>query len=529
MIRAGVIALVFVLLQLPAGARADTRFALIVGNNLGDIHETPLRWAESDATRVERVLSEIGDVSTDRTTLLLSPTIADFEKARLTMEGRLLEAKHRGERTIFIFYFSGHADQDELHFGSEKLPLAKLEADLKASAATTVLNVIDACRNNRNPRMLAKGATRAPAFSWPSEGPSAPEGYVRLTSAAEGEVAQESDDVQGSLFTHHLLSGMRGSANYDHDGTVTLHELYVYGYSRTLEDTHLRTTAVQHSELSEALSGRGALIVTYPRRAISTIEFGPDVQGHLLIIDDASGRIVAEVLRDGPQPTRLAVPPGKYRIQLRGEDQIRSGLVSLGSGNRTVAVGELSVQPVIAVLEKGSAYDPHPFVLSAGSAVGTALVDGFGVAPGLALGFDYRLTSAFRVGFRIEAAYARADNELWRYRQVELGAAFALDWAGFFAERAAFIIGLRGGVAGVVQGGNRKDADRLRAGQIDGTTSSDRTFGPKLGAVVGFEYHPFAQVGVRLEGEPSVWWLPTDGASSARFGITGTLSLLVRI
>jgi hypothetical protein len=352
---------------------------------------------------------------------------------------------------------------------------------------------------------------------------------VRLSSAAEGEVAQESDDLQGSLFTHHLLSGMRGSADYDHDGTVTLHELYEYGYARTLEDTHKRTSAVQHSELDVDLSGRGALIVTYPRRAVSTFELGPDVQGHLLIIDDAGGRIVAEVHRDGPQRMRMAVPPGRYRIQLRGAEEIRSGLVSLGSGNRVIALNELAVQEALAVLAKGPAYDPHPFVLSAGSVVGNALIDGFGIAPGLALGFDYRVSAAFRIGLRAQVAYASTENDLWEYRQLEIGGAFSADWAGFFAESAAIIIGLRAGIAGVVQGGDRKDADRLLAGGVEETSSSDRGIGPKLGGVVGIEWHPFTQVGFRLEGEPSVWWLPADGETSARFGIAGTLSLLVRL
>jgi hypothetical protein len=518
-----------VALSLSSSALADTRFALIVGHNFGDLHETPLRWAESDATRIQNVLSEIGEVSADRTELLLSPTIADFDKARLTMEGRLQEAKLRGERTMFIVYFSGHADQEELHFAREKLSLAELEQDLKSGAATTVLTIIDACRNDRAPRAATKGATRAPAFSWPSEGPSAPEGYVRLSSVAEGEVAQESDDLQGSLFTNHLLSGMRGSADFDRDGTVTLHELYVYGYSRTLEDTHKRTTAVQHSELEESLKGRGALIVTYPRRAVSTIEFGEDVRGHLLLIDDASGRIVAEVYRDGGQATRLAVPPGKYRIQLRGEDDIRSGLVSLGSGNRTIALTELAVQPVLAVLEKGPAYDPHPYVLSAGAMVGNALVGGFGIAPGVSLGFDYRLGAAFRIGLRAQVAYSEAQNDLWRYQQVEMGGALSADWAGFFTDDAAIIIGLRAGIAGVVQSGDRKDAERLSAGGVQTTSSDDKGLGPKLGGAVGVEWHPFTQVGFRLEAEPSVWWLPSDGETTARFGIAGTLSLLVRL
>lgn len=514
---------------LPASAAADTRFALIVGHNLGDIHETPLRWAESDATRVGRVLTEIGDIRPDRTTLLLSPTVAEFEKARLTMEGRLLEAKHRGERTVFLVYFSGHADEEELHFGQEKLNLDELQKDLQEGAATTVVAIIDACRNDRNPRVKTKGATRAPSFSWPREGPSAPAGFVRLSSASEGEVAQESDDLQGSLFTHHLLSGMRGSADLDRDGTVTLNELYRYGYARTLEDSHGQTTAVQHSELEVALSGRGALIVTYPRRAISTLEFGEDVQGHLLIIDDASGRIVAEVHRDGALPTRMAVAPGRYRIQLRGEEEIRSGLVSLGSGNRRVELSELDVQPVLAVLTKGPQYDPHPYLLSIGGGAGHALVDGFGVAPSLALGFDYRLSAAFRMGLRIVSAYAGATNALWQYRQLELEILAGLEWAAFFTEDLAFIVGVRAGLAGVVQQGDRRDAERLEAGGVTGTGRMSRSFGPKTGGVVGLEYHPWTQVGLRLEAEPGVWWLRADNSTSARYGVNGTLALMVRL
>ena len=60
-------------------------------------------------------------------------------------------------------------------------------------------------------------------------------------------------------------------------------------------------------------------------------------------------------------------------------------------------------------------------------------------------------------------------------------------------------------------------------------SSADRGVGPKLGGVVGVEWQPFTQVGLRLEGEPSVWWLSADGSTSARFGIAGTLALLVRL
>ena len=514
---------------LPGAARADTRFALIVGHNQGNLHETPLRWAESDATRLRQVLIEIGNLRPDRAHLLLSPTVQQFEKARLTMEGRLQEAKHRGERTIFIVYFSGHADQEELHFGTEQLDLAKLELDLKAGAAETVLTIIDACRNDRNPRVKTKGATRTPAFSWPLQEPSAPSGYVRLSSAAAGEVAQESDDLQGSLFTHHLLSGMRGSADLDQDGTVTLDELYRYGYARTLEETHLRTHSVQHSELEVALSGQNALIVTYPRRAESTLEFGQTVTGHLLIIDDRSGRIVAEVHRDRASSSRVAVPPGRYRIQMRGTDEIRSGLVVLSDGNRIVELSELSPQPALAVLTKGSSYDPHPYVLSLGTVVGTPVMKGFGVTPALLLGFDYRISPGLRIGARVRTGYTGADGPLWQHRQLEIGAEAVVDYAAFFVKEVALVVGLRAGAIAAFQRSDRQDAARLQAGNIDDTERAGQGVGPLVGAIVGLEYHPWAQVGFRLEGEPSVWWLQADGNTEARLGAVGSLSLLVRL
>ena len=41
-------------------AHAETRFALVIGHNVGTAAEAPLRWAEQDAERVARLLGQLG-------------------------------------------------------------------------------------------------------------------------------------------------------------------------------------------------------------------------------------------------------------------------------------------------------------------------------------------------------------------------------------------------------------------------------------------------------------------------------------
>ena len=52
------------------------------------------------------------------------------------------------------------------------------------------------------------------------------EGDVYITSTGPNEPAQEWEALGGGLFTHHLLSGLRGAADRDTDGRVTLFEAY---------------------------------------------------------------------------------------------------------------------------------------------------------------------------------------------------------------------------------------------------------------------------------------------------------------
>ncbi len=88
-------------------------------------------------------------------------------------------------------------------------------------------------------------------------------GLALLTSSGADEFAQERAALTGSVFTLHLVSGLRGAADFDTDGTVTLSEVYRYARQHTEVDTS--STAKPHSPaFLYDLAGQGEPILTYP-------------------------------------------------------------------------------------------------------------------------------------------------------------------------------------------------------------------------------------------------------------------------
>ena len=84
-------------------AWSATRYALLVGTNLGDEAETPLRWAESDARRMKEALTALANVSPERTRLLQRPTLGQLQRAWSEVKGQMAEAALRGASETSYF------------------------------------------------------------------------------------------------------------------------------------------------------------------------------------------------------------------------------------------------------------------------------------------------------------------------------------------------------------------------------------------------------------------------------------------
>jgi hypothetical protein len=107
--------------------------------------------------------------------------------------------------------------------------------DLKYCGASLKLLLIDACRND--PRLggqrsfKATDETRAFARSLSAE--PLPEGVVLLNSCAPGEISWEEEEFGHGVFMHYVLQGMKGDADGNSDGKVSLGELSRWAAGKT--------------------------------------------------------------------------------------------------------------------------------------------------------------------------------------------------------------------------------------------------------------------------------------------------------
>src|SRR5712692_10064340 len=297
------VATALVLISTAAGAAAEERLAVLAGANIGSAEDEPLRYAEADANRFRDLLVELGDIRPDRAIVALGGSPEQLVQALIEARGRAAEIQRSGRRVVLLFYYSGHGDEDGLHLPRGTLPLAELRAEMKRIPADLRIAFLDACRAPGR----SKGVRRGPDFEL-AVAPDSPQGTVEIRASSSGEAAQESEELAGAVFTHFLLSGLRGAADADGDGRITLAEIYAYTYRRTLFRSGTGP-ALQHPSIAEELAGSGEVVLTHPAQASATLEV-PRGGERYLVFATPSAAVMGELT--GGETNRLALPPGRF-------------------------------------------------------------------------------------------------------------------------------------------------------------------------------------------------------------------------
>jgi len=313
-------------------ARAQVeRYAVLFGDNHGAADEPPLRYAESDAAKLARVLRELGGFPAENVVLLQGESAEAVRRALIAMNDRIRTRAGPGTRVMLLVYYSGHADASALHLGGTALDTGQLRQLVRGSSAAIRLLVVDACRSGALTR--AKGGRDAPPFAIALDQGLAGEGAVFLTSSAADEDAQESDEIRGSFFTHALVSALLGAGDADGDGRVVLEEAYRYAYEGTLRASSRTLAGLQHPTFQYDLRGQGQIVLTTvdPRsRERATLTF-PEGRSYLVMQGDAAGAVVGEVgARD--RTRRLSVRPDRYFVRGRGPDHLLEGTFTVAAG-----------------------------------------------------------------------------------------------------------------------------------------------------------------------------------------------------
>jgi hypothetical protein len=420
--------------------------AVVVGNNLGHDPARTLRYAEAEAVKLAALLRGAGDFDS---VVTVTGASRDRVEAALAAARTQLDRAHvEGKRTLFLFYYSGHGDQEALELGSSRLPLRDLRSYLEQlSAADVRVAFVDACQSGALTGV--KGGRRAPGYEIHLADPGSVRGMAIVTSSTANELSQESDDLQGSFFTHNFMAGLRGAADSSRDGQVTLGEVYQFAFRRTLASTAASLVGGQHPTYDYRMSGAGDVILSRTRPNDARLVFPREAGATYTVVHKGRGEVIAELASTSGEDFYLALPAGEYRVVRRVLASVSETTFSLAAGSST-AIETATMSPVVADAEnhreKGGPWQPNSLGVHFG--LQNSPVSGTGMVGALSY---MRQIGGFAL--RVRGEFSSSDARLQDYQSSFLRAGLSLDalWPLYQTDRLALLLGPTVGVPVVRQ------------------------------------------------------------------------------
>ena len=471
-------------LAAPTRAQDANTWLVTIGNNQGDRNETTLLYAERDAKELADVLRMFGGIAGRRSTMLLGSRTEAVRQTMLDVNTEIRNVGSGRPSTLVVFY-SGHADADSLHLDSTRMPFQELKSLVESSSASVRILIIDSCRSGEVTRV--KGVRPAPSFHIALEGQASAEGMVIITSSAAGESSQESDALQGSFFSHHLVNALRGAGDRDGDRQVTLNETYAYAYAQTLASTG-RTVALQHPTYHYDVKGRAPIVLS--RLDLISAHAGNvrlSEPATYLITARQGGPVLAELAPDKPG-MRIALPEGSYAIQQRLPSEYREYRVAVPRGGEIDLAGAPyeSIRYDRLVRKGGETRKPVQGLLALGGVHGE-LMDA-GPAGQLVLGYAVDFPwSSLAVRLRLGRNKLQYDDQRTAGHQDEL-------MAGVGFSRVMDLRWLSLGLGVLLEGGSYR--------QTRGDLPARVGYGVNFAALVSLERALFMGASLHLEGGP---------------------------
>lgn len=363
---------------------APVRLLLAIGNDVGDPLETPLQFAVADARRIHAVFLELGEVAPARAFLLENTTATQVRDQLVAISGRVAELQATGQDVQLVVYYSGHGGDGALHLRGTHLPVEELSRLVAETRADLRVVIVDACESGTIARL--KGGRPGPAYDVRVEREKL-RGQVMIASSGPAEPAQEWRSLNGSLFTHHLITGLRGDADAEPDGRVSLNEAYSYTFRRTVLES---AGDGQTPSFDLDVTGSGDLVLTRPATATSALVFPPSAEGHFVLASHPRPDVIAEVRKTAGRSVRIAVPAGRYLLRKRLGSEVGLIKVELPYGGEAFVDEQRMIRRHFAeVAMKGGDFELHPSALLLGGTVQTPPLAGTAAVARGALGYRH--------------------------------------------------------------------------------------------------------------------------------------------
>ncbi|MFZ5446135.1 MAG: caspase family protein [Myxococcota bacterium] len=374
--------------RLALAAEPPVRLLLSFGSDLGRPDEAPLQHAEEDARRVRDLFVELGNVEPARALLLERATATKVRERFAELQGRVAELVGLGRRVELVVFASAHGQAGALHLTGTELPLVELRQLAAQCGAHLTITIVDACESGAR----EKGARKGPAYELQVRAPLVT-GEVFISSSGASESAQEWDVLSGSLFTHHLLTALRGDADLDGDGRVTLMESYAYAERRTVANSVDRG---QHPEFDVELQGSGDVVLTQLEKGRARVLLDESLEGRFVLVSQPTPTVVTEVLKARGRPLTLAVPPGRYLLRhARGFTVALQEVELPWGGAARIDPARFVTRDFSEVALKGSDVSFHPHAVALLGSFASTPIDGTPGRWGVGLGYRLALGRAW--------------------------------------------------------------------------------------------------------------------------------------
>lgn len=302
--------------QASKGVR-DFQALVVSANDSFVTSEERLDYAHRDAERVAKAMRTAGRVPFGSIKHLKNPSTAEFNKA--------VQQLSRQKTKKFMFYYTGHSDEQGIHLKDGKIDRTKFHKILKKIPSKVKVVILDSCFSGA---LKVKGVRRSKAIDLVKYDHDEPTGSVILTSSSGNEFSYESENLKGSIFTYHLVSGLYGQADGNSDGRVTIDELYQYVYAQTKYQSMVSGGAVQSPEFLSKLSGQGSLVVSYPNKINGNIRLPKKMHGNLLLAS-SNGVTFFKFYKNKGESKTISVPRGNYAVRLEKDKHVGLGDIEL--------------------------------------------------------------------------------------------------------------------------------------------------------------------------------------------------------
>ena len=230
-----------------------------------------LKYAAKDATAFYRYLIEKIRIPQENVSLLLNEQ-AHLYKIR-SLLGTHLKRK-AGKDDMVMIFFAGHGatekdalspdgdglekyilpyDADLKNLYASALPMSEISKIFNRIYSERLIFIADACYSGASGgRTIGVPGMRTNISDAFMDRISSGKGRVIITASGANEVSTENDDLKHGVFTYYLLEGLKGSADLDKDGIITVDEAYSY----VSTNVPLATDQAQHPVKKGSVEGQ---------------------------------------------------------------------------------------------------------------------------------------------------------------------------------------------------------------------------------------------------------------------------------